>query len=164
MRYSAATGDLISANRYSMTDYTDDRAIDVAISVNDGRIYLTGYSQHIIENMTQSSYITGLMYLPLKEMVKPSENTMAYNFKLNQNYPNPFNPSTKITFSIPVNSQTSLIVYDMLGRTVDVLIRGELKAGSYELIFSNSSLASGVYFYELNAGKYRDIKKMILLK
>ena len=164
VRYSAATGDLISANRYSMTDYTDDRAIDVAISVNDGRIYLTGYSQHIIENMTQSSYITGLMYLPLKEMVKPSENTMAYNFKLNQNYPNPFNPSTKITFSIPVNSQTSLIVYDMLGRTVDVLIRGELKAGSYELIFSNSSLASGVYFYELNAGKYRDIKKMILLK
>ena len=164
VRYNSSTGSELSVNRYSMSETTDDIAVDLAISVQNGKIYLTGYSQLIIESMFRSSSITSVMYLPLNSEIKNNEVNVPHSFELKQNYPNPFNPSTKISFSIPQNSQLSLVVYDLLGRTVDVLLQGELKAGNYELEYSNSSLSSGVYFYELKAGSFRDIKKMVLLK
>ena len=164
VRYNSSTGSELSVNRYSMSETTDDIAVDLAISVQNGKIYLTGYSQLIIESMFRSSSITSVMYLPLNSEIKNNEANVPHSFELKQNYPNPFNPSTKISFSIPQNSQLSLVVYDLLGRTVDVLLQGELKAGNYELEYSNSSLSSGVYFYELKAGSFRDIKKMVLLK
>ena len=86
------------------------------------------------------------------------------DFNLEQNYPNPFNPSTKIRFSIPQSAQTSLIVYDLLGKEISVLLNKGLNPGVYELEFNASSLSSGIYFYKLTSGKYSQIRKMILIK
>ncbi|MEB2329837.1 MAG: T9SS type A sorting domain-containing protein [Ignavibacteriaceae bacterium] len=85
-------------------------------------------------------------------------------FLLSQNYPNPFNPATTINFSIPENSFVKLRVFDMLGREVDVLVNEELNAGTYAFDFNATALNSGIYFYSLEAGSFKDTRKMILVK
>lgn len=90
----------------------------------------------------------------------------AESFKLKQNYPNPFNPSTEISFSIPKNSDVSLKVFDLGGREVADLISENMKMGSYSVSFDASkyNLSSGVYFYTLTAGEFKETKRMILVK
>ncbi|HEY5534798.1 MAG TPA: endonuclease [Ignavibacteria bacterium] len=84
---------------------------------------------------------------------------------LDQNFPNPFNPVTKINFSLPENSRVTLKIYDVKGKEIAVLINNEMKSANYYTVeFNGSNLASGVYFYSLQAGNLSVIKKMILLK
>ncbi len=85
-------------------------------------------------------------------------------YSLAQNYPNPFNPSTTIEFSIPRNENVTLKVYDMLGREVRTLVSDNLAAGSYKTRFDAGNLASGVYFYVLNAGKFTESRKLMIMK
>jgi hypothetical protein len=85
-------------------------------------------------------------------------------FELSANYPNPFNPSTKINFSIPKSSDVRLTVHNVLGQEVATLVSGFHTAGTYTVDFSASNLASGVYFYKIQAGNYTDSKKMVLMK
>lgn len=86
-------------------------------------------------------------------------------FALKQNYPNPFNPSTKIEFNLPVNSNVLLKVYDISGKEIARLINNEFRnAGNYSVDFNASTLASGVYFYKLEAGSFTGIKKMMFVK
>ncbi len=85
-------------------------------------------------------------------------------FSLKQNYPNPFNPTTIISYQLPISSHVTLKVFDLLGREVAVLVNEEKSPGNYEVKFNGSNLASGIYFYRLNAGQYSQMKKMILLK
>ncbi|MBL8007027.1 MAG: T9SS type A sorting domain-containing protein, partial [Ignavibacteria bacterium] len=86
-------------------------------------------------------------------------------FELNQNYPNPFNPTTKINFSLPVDTKITLSVYDISGRLVASLINNEFRTADYYTVdFNGSNLASGVYFYTIQTGKFTDSKKMILVK
>ena len=105
------------------------------------------------------------------EKINPNE------FSLYQNYPNPFNPTTKIKFTIetsPVFSPLqkgrtkegflTLKVFDILGREIKTLLSKPMQPGSYEIEFDGSDLPSGVYFYRLNAGKFSESRKMILLK
>ncbi|MHB1688379.1 MAG: aryl-sulfate sulfotransferase [Ignavibacteriaceae bacterium] len=88
------------------------------------------------------------------------------NFVLNQNYPNPFNPSTIINYQIPFSSKVVLKVYDVLGNEIATLVNEEQPAGSYDVQFSSQKyqLASGIYFYRLQAGNYVSVKKLLLLK
>lgn len=86
------------------------------------------------------------------------------NFKLEQNYPNPFNPTTSIQFAIGSKQYVTLKVYDVLGNEITTLINEEKPAGSYEVEFSSSKLASGIYFYTLSTGNFLATKKMILLR
>jgi len=85
-------------------------------------------------------------------------------FRLEQNYPNPFNPSTTIRYQIPINSHVSLKVYDVLGNEVATLVDEYREAGRYEVEFNAKGLASGVYFYKLQAGIFVETKKMLLVK
>ena len=94
-------------------------------------------------------------------------------FLLEQNYPNPFNPMTKIKFTIGSNVIASgakqsqfvtLKVYDILGNEIATLVNEEKPAGEYEVEFDASNIPSGVYFYKLQAGNYKETKKMLLLK
>lgn len=84
--------------------------------------------------------------------------------KLRQNYPNPFNPVTIISFSLPEARFVSLKVYDILGREVKSLLNGKKPAGNYEIKFDASGLNSGLYFYKIETGHYRGIRKMVLIK
>jgi hypothetical protein len=85
-------------------------------------------------------------------------------FTLEQNYPNPFNPSTTISFQIPQSGIVKLVVYNMLGKEVTTLLNEEKTAGAYEVNFSVQNIASGIYFYTINAGNFTSTKKMILMK
>ena len=84
--------------------------------------------------------------------------------KLYQNYPNPFNPSTNIRFDIHDGGPVTLTIYDITGRKVHTLVNGYRKPGTYELVYSPSDLASGIYTCVLktNSGVYN--RKMIFLK
>jgi hypothetical protein len=92
------------------------------------------------------------------------ENSHPMAYQLSQNYPNPFNPSTIIEYSLPIGGQVSLKIYNILGQQVESLVNMDQNAGSYTVQFNASRLATGVYFYELQAGSYRAVKKMLLVK
>jgi len=86
------------------------------------------------------------------------------DFLLYQNYPNPFNPTTKIRYLIGKTQFVTLKVFNFLGREVTTLVNELKPAGEYEIEFNASELASGVYFYKVQAGNYTSTKKLILLK
>ena len=84
--------------------------------------------------------------------------------RLLQNYPNPFNPSTTIEFTLPRPEYTTLKIYNILGAEVATLVSDKLQAGRHTYHFDGSKLASGVYYYQLMAGEFRDVRMMILLR
>ena len=83
---------------------------------------------------------------------------------LEGNYPNPFNPQTTIRFGLPEASEVSLVVYDLMGREVQVLVRGTLSAGMHSATFDASNLPSGAYMYRLVTPGQEMSKLMMLLK
>jgi hypothetical protein len=90
-------------------------------------------------------------------------NNIPANFALNQNYPNPFNPTTMISFNLPVASDYTLTIYNVTGQQV-AMFTDRAEAGTVEIEWNASTMASGVYFYKLTAGNFSDTKKMVLLK
>ena len=96
--------------------------------------------------------------------VKKISTELPGNYSLSQNYPNPFNPSTTIRFSVPLTNLVTITVYDILGNKVATVLNKIMLAGSYETEFNASNLSSGVYFYTITAGEFKDSKKMILTK
>ena len=89
---------------------------------------------------------------------------MSLPFALNQNYPNPFNPSTTISFTLDKDGFVSLNVYDVSGRVVGSILNKEMTAGTYDVGFNATGLASGVYFYKLKTADQEMTRKMILLR
>ncbi len=85
-------------------------------------------------------------------------------FGLNQNYPNPFNPMTKIRYQLPLTSHLSIKVYDLLGHEVATIFEGVKPAGNHSIKFNASSLAGGIYLYQLKTGNFLETKKFVLLK
>ena len=85
-------------------------------------------------------------------------------FELEQNYPNPFNPTTSIIYQLPVVSNVSLKVYDVLGREVRTLVAGRQNAGYYDVTFDAANLPSGVYFCRIKAGTFSGVRKLLLVK
>jgi hypothetical protein len=163
VRYDISDGSLTQVNTYSMNGLSNDIASDIAISP-DNNVLITGFSQLIIEAPVEQSYVSTMMIKWNSAGSLTSGNILPGKFELSQNYPNPFNPETKIKFTIPEASIVQLKLYDMLGRQVDVLIDKYLMKGTHDITYSNLNLSSGTYFYELRSGKYRDIKKMTLIK
>ena len=107
--------------------------------------------------------INGSVYGNLTS-VEPPVTMVPNNFVLAQNYPNPFNPSTTIRYALPWGSHVTLTVYNMLGQHVTQLVNGEVEAGYHEAQFNANNLASGVYFYQLTAGKFTQIRKFVLVR
>jgi hypothetical protein len=85
-------------------------------------------------------------------------------FKLYENYPNPFNPTTSIKYDIAKNSFVKLTIYDLTGKEVETLVNNNLQAGSYEATWSGAKYSSGVYFAKIEAGSYKHIIKMLMIK
>jgi hypothetical protein len=93
-----------------------------------------------------------------------SDNALPTEFQLSQNYPNPFNPSTTIEYAIPKDSKVTLILYDILGREVQRLVDGFIRAGYHKSVLNASYLSTGVYFYRIMAGNFIQTRKLLLLK
>ena len=86
-------------------------------------------------------------------------------FSLIQNFPNPFNPTTQIKYNVSKASFVAIKVFDVLGNEVNTIVSGNLAAGTYNVGFDASQIASGVYFYSLfSDGIKMDSKKMLLVK
>ena len=96
--------------------------------------------------------------------VKETASGIPSEYKLEQNFPNPFNPTTTIRYSISKITRVTLKVFDILGRQVKTLINTIQAPGQYSVSFNAQGLASGIYFYQLQAGNFISTKKLVLLK
>jgi len=156
---------LIKMNEYGDTIWTktyDRDVVDIGQMVNqtdDGGYITLGANK---------------LYPPQLYLMKlaPDSILMSVNidesipgrFHLSQNYPNPFNPTTTIKYQIPELSFVTIKVYNVLGGEIATLVNEEKPVGSYEVEFNASTIASGIYFYQLKAGVFVATKKMVLMK
>ena len=85
-------------------------------------------------------------------------------FSLTLSSPNQFNPTTTVRYDLPMTTQMGLRVYDALGRHVLTLVEGVVEAGSHETVVNSEELATGVYFFRMEAGTFIRTCKMLLLK
>ena len=135
---------------FAWNNQVSDYAI-VKFDKNGEIIYSVEDGDNITNNGFSSSTINGIK-----------------SFELKQNYPNPFNPSTVISYSVPAQSYVTLKVYDLLGREISELVNANQGAGSYNVRFDGSNLASGIYIYKLTAisgnTRFEKTEKMTLVK
>jgi WD40 repeat protein len=119
----------------------------------DNTIFLSGMYDGLIAYKYTSSTVIGS-----KSQFIPQQHQLL------QNYPNPFNPSTTIDFTLPKSEFTTLKVFNILGKEVANLISAKLQQGTHTYTFDGKNLASGIYYYQIVAGDYKEVKKMILLR
>ncbi len=96
--------------------------------------------------------------------ITKDNNKVANDYSLNQNYPNPFNPTTVISYQIPNSEFVTLKIYNILGSEIATLVNNKQSAGTYKVNFDASNLTSGIYFYQIQAGEFTQVRKMLLLK
>ncbi len=165
MRIVDSSGNLLYSNRVFSTD---DLMLLSVVPIENGDILFAGHASFAqLVGFTDVYAVRTdsiLNFPPYIIGVKQISSQTPKYFNLFQNYPNPFNPKTIIEFQIPNFGMVELKVYDVLGREVAVLVKRELKAGTYQSEFDGTNYPSGVYFYRLTAGEYSKSKKMVLIK
>lgn len=125
-----------------------------------------GYSEGGANKLYSGFFHPGLLPTEVKEIESPD---LPTEFKLTQNYPNPFNPATVIEYSLPKSAHVTIEIYNLLGQKVNILVDEDQKVGSYRVDWDGKDkqggeMASGIYFYRIQAGGFVKCKKMILLK
>jgi hypothetical protein len=152
--------------------FTPDRIIDSVVAYDAHRLEIPYLGDRTVYSLAlNNAYIFAgtedgiwrLSYPGTTTKVGRAQNVPA-GFVLEQNYPNPFNPTTVVSYRLPVVSNVTLKVCDVLGRTVATLVDERQTAGSHALQFDAGDLPSGVYFYRFQAGSYSATKKLLLLK
>jgi hypothetical protein len=93
-----------------------------------------------------------------------TKDNLPVTSRLHQNYPNPFNPITVISWQLAATNDVELAVYNILGQKVATLVSQRMNPGNYTYQFNAQSLASGIYYYQIKAGDYHEVKKMVLIK
>lgn len=141
-------------------------AIPLSLPLNNLRIYAVIDPDNSVANEVHENNNIGwapvIAYGSFTDV--ESEKTMPEQYTLYQSYPNPFNPTATISFELPTSGNVSLKVFNTLGEEVETLINDFKSAGKYSVQFNGSRLASGVYFYRLQAGDFVQTRKMLLLK
>ncbi len=126
--------------------------------INENTGYAVGSNGTIIKTTNGGGDPIGIEYVG---------NTVPNDYSLFQNYPNPFNPVTKIKFSVPHNGfdrDIKFTIYDITGRAVKNYQYSNLNPGTYSIEFDGTNFASGVYFYRVESGNFRQTRKMVLIK
>jgi len=152
--------------------YKGGYAIDDSILPGKGywvKVNQTG--KLVLSSTAQALPSNSIRIIPTEELPPspPGANEMERgstptSYALRQSYPNPFNPTSVISYSLPMQSFVRLSVYNVLGQEVATLVNGVQDAGIKSVEFDASKLPSGLYFYRITAGTFRDMKKMLLLK
>jgi uncharacterized delta-60 repeat protein len=161
VKYSSTQGGLQQVSRFSMTTTSDDVAQALTTS-SDHQVFVTGYSEIIINAPWHGYSVISTIMIPFKEPAKTVNGPDKFN--LYQNYPNPFNPVTTIKFDLTRSAFVKLEVYDILGRVVQTLVNENMNAGSYAVNFNASNISYGIYFYRITSGHFTAVKKMSLVK
>ena len=107
--------------------------------------------------------ITDLLH-PVGVEKDESSTPAPLSYQLSQNYPNPFNPVTLIEYKLPIRSEVKLTIFNLRGQEVALLVNGNMLAGIHQVIWDATNVASGIYFYRLQAGEFVQTRKMVLLK
>lgn len=139
--------------------------IYISVKNSNGKQYLV--TDLINENLIYQTLSEGQVVKidnPMIEKIRIREVSQIYKYELMQNYPNPFNPKTLIRFTVPEKSRVNLSVFNSLGEKVKELIDKEYEPGIHQVEFDGSELSSGIYFYKMTAGKFSQIRKLILVK
>jgi len=131
---------------------------------NDMQSGSLAYSMNISGGKIWAGRLDGLYYKPDTITGIGDDIETPSAFSLSQNYPNPFNPSTNINFSLEADGQTTLKVYNVIGKEVATLVDGYTKAGNHSVTFNAEDLPSGVYLYKLVSPSGTKTGKMTLLK
>jgi len=123
------------------------------------------FQTNLVDIGSNSVYIDDIYFgkdssTPISE----TDGRIPTTFVLYNNYPNPFNPETKIKYQLPNDSNVKIEIYDIMGKKVQTLVNERQNAGTHLIVFDGKGFASGLYFYSIQAGKFRDVKKMVLLK
>jgi 3',5'-cyclic AMP phosphodiesterase CpdA len=128
--------------------------------------YWQAYEEMIRQTGPTSLAIAELALFRQQPMAMASDEkkTLPASFHLAQNFPNPFNPTTTIRYELPVTAKVRLAIYNLRGELVRTLVEAEMPAGYHKATFDASGLASGIYFYRLNAGAFTATRKMALTK
>lgn len=124
-------------------------------------------SEYIAKKKTISPVVEGRIVATTKKSLSKDlakETGLPTDYQLMQNSPNPFNPTTTIEFSIPKNENVVLRIYNTLGQVMETLVNESMNAGVYKYTWAPKNLASGIYIYQLSAGKFSQAKKLILMK
>jgi len=96
--------------------------------------------------------------------IKKQDSKIPKKYALHQNYPNPFNAKTIINYELPITNEVELAVYDMLGKKIITLVNEVKNAGFHQVAWDASQYASGIFYYQLKAGEFQTIKRMIYIK
>jgi len=133
--------------------------------------YETGYNPYRViasENLVYIADGQDGFYIIANDLINTLPENDNYSsqisYKLLQNYPNPFNPSTQISFRLPQQEHVTLEVYNTLGQNIETLLNKPMIAGNHLVEFNAKNLPSGIYFYRIEAGEFRQVKKMVLLR
>ena len=134
--------------------------------ITDDKFVLT--AGDVLLDATESNLVVASMEGVFARRLGPAA-SLVYHNHLAQNFPNPFNPTTTLTFSIKNTSNVTLTIYDVAGRRVRELVNERRERGIHKVVWDGRNdrgegVSSGVYFYELVAGSFRDTKKMTMLK
>ena len=92
------------------------------------------------------------------------ETSVPLTYSLSQNTPNPFNPTTQISYTIPIRTQVTLKVYNLLGQVVTTLVDGVQSPGEHTVRWEAGSVPSGIYFYRIVSGVYSRTMKMVVMR
>jgi len=166
------SGNIVNEKHFIPPQNEGDIHLVAGMKTSNGDLIFAGNS-YIDTNATSEDVFVArtdsMLYVPPLAIIN-SNSQIPKTFEISEPYPNPFNPTTTIKFEIPRDANVFIKIYDLLGR--EVFSVSEYKqAGSYEMIFDGSNLASGLYFYSLEASPstgsgrgYFETKKMVLIK
>ena len=122
-------------------------------------------------NANQKAYVVWAMFAEIAKKYDPNSSIEEQNlssepnqFELHKCYPNPFNPGTNFKVFIPVQSEISLLVYNVIGEQVAEIYQGVINKGLHEFHFDGTGITSGIYFYKLQSKKFIGIERMVLMK
>ena len=123
----------------------------------------------LIESLTVPGNSELMVRVGMEILGSINTNVLPVVYRLHQNYPNPFNPTTSIDYDLPEQSHVRILVYDMLGRQVKTLINKTQVPGYMSINWDATNdlgepVSAGVYIYTIEAGTFRQTRKMILLK
>lgn len=166
-RLTASGASTIIVNFTTNTTYIDySFTIDPKFGDDKAEYWIKAKIDENIESCrgNKSRVVDGNSIIQWKRASNNREKSNKTKFIVKENYPNPFNPVTTIRYTIPSKTNVSIIVYDTFGKKVRELINQFQKKGTHSIKFNAKDLSSGVYYYSINAGKYKKTKKLMLLR